>query len=95
MAAFKVFKIVSPSLESPNLSRPSVKSLCKSCSHSSKTSLSLAAIMISGLVHTRFTIVTKYLANLKGISYKSFSKTSTNTCVSAEQSSFAHLTTAF
>jgi len=79
MDEFKFFKMSSPSLLSPTLSKPSINNLVSNYSASSKILSSLASLIISLQEHAFNTIVIKYFANLNGISSTGLSKMSIST----------------
>ena len=79
----RFLRISSPSLFSPTLSRFSMSSLVKSYSASSKILSSLTSFIISLHEHALWTMVIKYLANLRGMSSTDLSKMSINTWVKA------------
>lgn len=76
---FKFFKMKSPSFSSPSLSRLSIKRRVRSYSPKSYNSCSRTTDMIVGHWQVLLTIVTKYLAKRKGVSYLGLSKMSMST----------------
>ena len=80
---FKFFRMSSPSLFWPILSRFSIRSLVKSYSASWLTCVWETSFMISLDAHVLFTIVIKYLVNLKGISCTGYLNMSSITWVNA------------
>lgn len=91
MEEFRFLSISSPSLLSPTLSRFSISSLVSNYSAKSKILSSLISFMISLQEQALWTIVMKYLANLRGISSTGLSKMSMRTWVKALTRSFEHL----